>query len=140
MLVTSSRFPNFLVSQGLEVEKATEVAAVYARSLDFIHTVLSGKKTWHGGENRAVKRIQQLPGRPEIWHPQFDQTFLKVEFSAAGTVALEATGVTLAVEGPHPLSPHIAGLLDPVKPSFTPGVKTDSTFLGLQEIITHTTR
>jgi hypothetical protein len=137
-LVTSSLFPNFLISQGMSTDEAVNVAAIYARGLDFMHHALSGRKTWHGGEKQAIQRVMRAPSRTAYWGEQFNRSALQIEFRAAGAIALEATGIDVDVDIRPPFDPHIAGLVDPLVAPKPNGALASGSFLELQEIVTYT--
>jgi hypothetical protein len=139
LLVTSARFPNYLMTQqGVDRERALRTAAVFARGLDFMNAALTGKKTWHGAENRAVQRVKRNPDAAPIWDPRLDDMVLKVEFKAAGSIAVEATGIIFQVVTEQLMPPHIAGLVDPLPAPSKKGTTAQNTFLELQEIVSHT--
>lgn len=129
LLVTGSLFPNFLISQGINVDEAVNFTAIYARGLDFMHHALSGRKTWHGGEKQAVQRVMRAPSKSAYWGAQIDRSVLKVEFRAAGAIAMEATGIDVDVDIKPPFDPHIAGIIDPLMASKPSGALKSGSFL-----------
>ena len=111
ILFIDAEFPKYLVRNGVPARQAVLGAAVMARSLDALHSLVM--KT--PGGTTFVGAIQDQESiRPEYWDQNMTLAQIGL-FRASAALVIHTTGIDFDTMDRPPYPAHIAGLMNPLK-------------------------